>query len=70
MEYYHISHKGWGKLVTYMGKHAKTKIMVDFPRGNKKASKKAVVVNRKVARTRTLSTDVSQSRSCNKLDML
>ena len=37
LEYYHKSHNFWGGFDIYIGKHARDKIMGEFPRGNKTA---------------------------------
>ena len=52
MEHCHMNHDFGGKFGTYLGKHAKNKMMVKFPRGKKTASKKGIM-SRKVARTAT-----------------
>ena len=48
-----------------MGKHARNKNMMDFPRRNIKSSEKAVI-SRKLARTDTSTKNLSQIRPSNK----
>ena len=59
----------WEEIGTYLGQHAKNKMMVKFPWGKKTASKKGVM-SRKVARTDTSTRDVYQSRLNDELDIL
>ena len=56
-----MTHDFWGKFGTYLGRHARNKTVVKFPRVKKIASKKGDM-SRKGASTATSTKDVSQIR--------